>query len=353
MVVVEGYMDVVALAQHGIDYVVATLGTSTTPSHVQKLFRQSDRVIFCFDGDTAGRKAAWRALENALPVLADGKNAAFMFLPDGQDPDDFVRQRGKAAFEELARQAIPASEFLLTELSAQHPPTSVEGAAALVTAARPHIAALTAPVLTALMQRRLAELTGLPQGELRTLLGQRTKPERGHVPMDPGAMTDVRDESVRPRLRSMQIGQRRAPSLVRELIQALLLQPELAHSGSLPQPTGGTPDEAALSALVAYCAGSEHALTTAGVMQYFAQSPHEPVLAAALATAEDHGITPELAAVHLEAGVARYWQQVQRAGAASPGRGGEAPSAEETERLRQLEMVRRAAPDFHKVPRDH
>src|SRR4029453_4388916 len=212
-----------------------------------KLFRQSDRGIFCFDGDTAGRKAAWRALENALPVLADGKNAAFMFLPDGQDPDDFVRQRGKAAFEELARQAIPASEFLLTELSAQPPPTSVEGAAALVTAARPHIAALTAPVLTALMQRRLAELTGLPEAELRTLLGQRTKPERGRVPMDPGAMTDVRDESVRPRLRPMQIGKRRPPSLGRELIQALLLQPELARSGSLPQPTCGTPDEAALS----------------------------------------------------------------------------------------------------------
>jgi DNA primase len=86
VVVVEGYMDVVALAQHGVDYVVATLGTSTTSAHVQKLFRQSDRVIFCFDGDAAGRKAAWRALENALPVLADGKNAAFMFLPDGEDP---------------------------------------------------------------------------------------------------------------------------------------------------------------------------------------------------------------------------------------------------------------------------
>ena len=120
MVVVEGYMDVVALAQHGVDYAVATLGTSTTPTHVQKLFRQSDRVIFCFDGDAAGRKAAWRALENALPVLADGKNAAFMFLPDGEDPDDYVRGRGKAAFEALAGDAIPASEFLLAELCAQH-----------------------------------------------------------------------------------------------------------------------------------------------------------------------------------------------------------------------------------------
>ena len=352
VVVVEGYMDVVALAQHGIDYAVATLGTSTTPAHVQKLFRQSDRVIFCFDGDTAGRKAAWRALENALPVLADGKNAAFMFLPDGQDPDDFVRERGKAAFEALAEKAIHASEFLLRELSAQYPPTSVEGAAALVTAARPHIEALTAPVLTALMHRRLAELTGLPETQLRTLLGQRMKSEPSRT-TEPGA-ADGRGGPPRPTYRSLQMGQRRAPSLVRELIQALLLQPELARSGTLPQPAGGTPEEAALSALVAYCAGSEHTLTTAGVMQYFAQSPNEPVLAAALATAEDHGITPELAAVHLEAGVARYWQKVQRAGAGSSATPGDAPTGEEAERLRQLEMVRRAAPDFHaKSNRDH
>ena len=172
VVVVEGYMDVVALAQHGIDYAVATLGTATTPAHVQKLFRQSDRVIFCFDGDAAGRKAAWRALENALPVLADGKNAGFLFLPDGEDPDDFVRRRGKAAFEALIDRAMPASEFLLAELGAQHPPTSAEGGAALVAAARPYLAALTAPVLGALLRRRLADLTGLPETELRDLLGQ-------------------------------------------------------------------------------------------------------------------------------------------------------------------------------------
>ena len=95
VVVVEGYMDVVALAQHGVGYAVATLGTSTTAVHVQKLFRLTDSVVFCFDGDNAGRKAAWRALENALPALADGKNAQFLFLPDGEDPDDFVRKRGQ------------------------------------------------------------------------------------------------------------------------------------------------------------------------------------------------------------------------------------------------------------------
>ena len=140
VVVVEGYMDVVALAQHGVEYAVATLGTATTPMHVQKLLRQSDRVVFCFDGDAAGRKAAWRALENTLPVLSDGKNAGFLFLPEGEDPDDYVRKRGKAAFEAMLERATPASEFLLAELSVRHPPTSAEGRAALVAAARPFLA---------------------------------------------------------------------------------------------------------------------------------------------------------------------------------------------------------------------
>jgi len=352
VVVVEGYMDVVALAQHGVDYAVATLGTSTTPTHVQKLFRQSDRVVFCFDGDAAGRKAAWRALENALPVLADGKSAAFMFLPDGEDPDDFVRRRGKAAFEALAAEAIPASEFLLNELCAQHPPASAEGAAALVTAARPHIAALSAPVLASLLQRRLAELTGLPEAELRRLLGVRSAMNHARGPDGPVSPSQ-RDAVQRPS-RPLQFGKRRAPSLVRELIQALLLQPELARSRSgngalsvgFPEPRGGTPEEAALSELIAYCVGSEGPLTTAGVMQYFAQSPHEPLLAAALASAEDHAITPELAAVHLSDGVARYWQRAHRAG--YPGTPDDAPATgEEAERLRQLEMVRRAVPTAH------
>ncbi|HXU66162.1 MAG TPA: DNA primase, partial [Casimicrobiaceae bacterium] len=131
VVVVEGYMDVVALAQHGIGYAVATLGTSTTAAHAQKLLRLSDMVVFCFDGDAAGRKAAWRALENVLPVLADGKEARFLFLPDGEDPDDFVRKRGKDAFEQALDRAVPLSQYLLTELATQHSPTTAEGRAAL------------------------------------------------------------------------------------------------------------------------------------------------------------------------------------------------------------------------------
>jgi DNA primase len=335
VVVVEGYMDVIALAQHGIEFAVATLGTATTPVHLQKLFRQSDRVVFCFDGDSAGRKAAWRALENALPVLADGKNAAFMFLPDGDDPDDHVRRHGNAAFQALIDGATPASEFLLAELSARHPPTSAEGRAALLTAARPYLAEMTAPLLLALVRRRLAQLAGLPEAELRDLL------HRG-APSDRNPATADNDGAARRRNARPAIPlQRRAPSLVRELIQALLLQPELARSNTLPQPADGTPEGAALGALVAFCTEGVCSLTTAGVMQQFADSPHESVLASALATAEDHGITAEHAAEHLKAGVARYWEQAKRQGRPGTPESATPPTSEETERLRQIEFVRR------------
>ena len=161
VIVVEGYMDVVALAQHGVEYAVATLGTATTPIHAQKLLRMTDTVVFCFDGDEAGRRAAWRALENTLPVLTDGKTALFLFLPDGEDPDDYIRRRGKAAFEDLVSKALPLSDFLLSELATRHPPSSSEGRAALVTAGKPLLAQLTAPILSALLRKRLAEMAGL------------------------------------------------------------------------------------------------------------------------------------------------------------------------------------------------
>ena len=331
VVVVEGYMDVVALAQHGIGYAVATLGTSTTSVHVQKLFRLADSVVFCFDGDNAGRKAAWRALENALPALADGKNAQFLFLPDGEDPDDFVRKRGKAAFEQALKGAVPLSEFLLRELATQHPPSSAEGRAALVAAARPHLSQLEAPVLAALLRRRLAELSGLPESELKALLGQRSA---GGSPDAPG---------YAPMRRAQPRGAaRRGPSLARELIQMVLLQPELARSVPLPRPDDGTAEGAALRALVDYCNASEGPLTTAGVLQQFADSPHDRVLAAALAAAQDQALAPELAEAQLREGVRRWWITAQREGSAEPPPD-EAPelTPEEAERLRQLDFVRR------------
>lgn len=119
LLVVEGYMDVIALAQYGITYAVATLGTATTPEHVRLLFRTVPEIIFCFDGDRAGKQAAWRALENALPELQDDKNVGFLFLPNGEDPDSHVRQIGKEAFEASLQKALPLTKFFMIGLNNQ------------------------------------------------------------------------------------------------------------------------------------------------------------------------------------------------------------------------------------------
>ncbi|CCO45330.1 DNA primase [Vibrio nigripulchritudo SOn1] len=120
VLVVEGYMDVVALAQYGVDYSVASLGTSTTGDHLQLLFRQTNTVVCCYDGDRAGREAAWRALENALSFLKSGNILKFLFLPDGEDPDSYIRAHGKEAFEEQVRSAIPLSQYLIDNLIEKH-----------------------------------------------------------------------------------------------------------------------------------------------------------------------------------------------------------------------------------------
>lgn len=168
--VVEGYMDVVMLAQYGIDYAVATLGTATTPFHVQKLLRQTDDIVFCFDGDSAGRKAAWRALENSLAQLRDGKNISFLFLPEDEDPDSYIRKFGKESFEGLFKKALPLSEFLYNELSARVNLQTSEGRAGLVRHARPLLAQVSAPILSLMLIKQLSQLTFINQDELEGLL---------------------------------------------------------------------------------------------------------------------------------------------------------------------------------------
>ena len=166
VIVVEGYMDVVALAQHGVEYAVATLGTATTPMHVQKLLRQTDEIVYCFDGDNAGRRAAWRALENSLGQLADGKQVRFLFLPQGEDPDSYVRQHGKENFEKLLNDAIPLSQFLLNELSSRVDRSTSEGRARLLQEAKPLVKEIAAPMLSLMLRKQLADLAGFTQQEL-------------------------------------------------------------------------------------------------------------------------------------------------------------------------------------------
>jgi DNA primase len=167
VLVVEGYMDVVALAQHGVEYAVATLGTATTPTHVQKLLRQADEIVFSFDGDAAGRKAAWHALEVSLPATLDHKAIRFLFLPEGEDPDTYVRAKGKQAFEDLVGHAEPLSAYLLAQLRARVDTNTAEGRSRLLHEAKPLVMNITsAPALQLQLLKQVADLAGMTQTEV-------------------------------------------------------------------------------------------------------------------------------------------------------------------------------------------
>ena len=169
-VVVEGYMDVVALAQYGISNAVATLGTATTPQHIHTLLRQTDRIVFCFDGVAAGRRAAWRALENALESLRDDATLAFLFLPAEHDPDSYVRAEGADAFRHAASSAKPLARFLIEELRSRHDMEAAEGRAAFVHEAAPLVTRIAAPLLRMQVIKSIAEESRLTQAEVEHAL---------------------------------------------------------------------------------------------------------------------------------------------------------------------------------------
>jgi DNA primase len=234
VLVVEGYMDVVMLDQHGIDNAVATLGTAITSDQAMRLLRLANEVVFAFDGDAAGRKAAWRALENSLPQARDGKLLSFLFLPDGEDPDSFVRAEGADAFKKLCNTAMPLSDFLFNELGNQTDLSSQEGKVRLATLAQPYIAKLTqAPLLTRALRQRLDSLTGLATPRAA---GEYNRPSNR-----PGQF-DKFGKSPRP-----QVGnQGRAavqPSSWRILLRALLHDPSRASQlTDLPEVVGSEVD---------------------------------------------------------------------------------------------------------------
>ena len=169
LVVVEGYMDVVRLHQAGITYAVATLGTATTPEHLKRIFRLVREVVFAFDGDRAGRSAAWRALQHALPEAREGREIRFLFLPEGHDPDSLVGAEGREAFEHRMGSALPLSEYLIRELSGESDTTHADGRARLAEAARPLVAKVPPGVYRELLIGRVAEVVRLPAERLEAL----------------------------------------------------------------------------------------------------------------------------------------------------------------------------------------
>src|SRR5260370_12369194 len=167
LMIVEGYMDVVRLHQAGITYAVATLGTATTQEHLNKIFRQTSEVVFCFDGDRAGRQAAWRALENSLPLARDGRELKFMFLPEGHDPDTLVAEEGPEAFENRLNTALPLSEYLIQHLMAEVDLNHIDGRAKLKALAAPLFARMPEGIYREMLADRLAVQVSMPAAALK------------------------------------------------------------------------------------------------------------------------------------------------------------------------------------------
>ena len=259
VVVVEGYMDVVALAQHGVEYAVATLGTATTPYHVQKLLRMAEHVVFCFDGDAAGQRAAWRALENSLPHLADGKRVGFLFLPKEHDPDSYIREHGTEAFEGLLHDSLPLSGYLLRELSAQEDLRTQEGRSNLLKHAQPLLRAINAPAMALLLRKEVAALAGITQLELEALYG-------------------IKAIGAAPRRATQKAG-RPVVSNLRVLLRCLLFKPDLARE--LPEDIALDGAEVeAIVALNTWLLTQAGEVSSAALIQYFQGTVHEALLSA-------------------------------------------------------------------------
>lgn len=259
LLVVEGYMDVVALAQFGVDYAVASLGTSTTSEQIQLLFRSTEQIICCYDGDRAGRDAAWRALENALPYLEDGRQIKFIFLPDGEDPDTYIRQYGKAKFEEYIESAQSLTEFLFAHLNPQVDFSTKEGRGKLVALASPLIRQIPGEALRLSLRNTLAQKLGIfNESQLESLIPKQVENHK------------VAGADSQPKMKQ---------TPMRVLISLLLQNPHLVHriteSGLMALRAEAGYD--LLEKLTALCRTRE-GITIGQIMEYFRDTEYHRAL---------------------------------------------------------------------------
>ena len=288
LVIVEGYMDVVGLARHGIDFVAATLGTATTDEHMKRLFRVSDEVHFCFDGDRAGRAAAWRALEIALPQIREGRQIRFVFLPEGQDPDSYVQADGADGFEKALDHALALSDYLVEELASQVDMKSVDGMARLVELARPLVARILPGVYKELLIKRLAETVDLETPKLQAILA------KDQVTQTP----PVRHEGLGGLRHNKSKPSADKPNIVRHAISLLLNYPDAADKLDIEQIAGVTKPGTELLRDLIETVQAEPNMTTAGLLERWrthAEGRHLGKLAAVeLPVSEDFDAAAEL-----------------------------------------------------------
>ena len=222
VLVVEGYMDVVSLAQHGISNAVATLGTATTSFHIQKLIRYTSEIIFCFDGDEAGKSAAWRAMQNSLTSVTDEVQLKFLFLSDQHDPDSYVRENSKEKFEKLAKDATPLSEYVVHYLTKKNDLTSQEDRVKFLNSVEPILNNIASLKLTFLLKKRISELLNLTIDELDKVINVKSK------------------ENTKPSSKNIP---REATSVVRRFISLLISDPSLVEENDKDIAWGDSLDE--------------------------------------------------------------------------------------------------------------
>lgn len=280
VLIVEGYMDVIALFQQGITYAVATLGTATTTHHIERLMRYTNDIVFCFDGDQAGRTAAWRALQVVLPLMQDDLQMRFLFLPDGEDPDSLVQKEGRDAFERRLLQATPLSDFFLTNLSQQCDMNSMEGRARFAAAALGFIKQIPASIFQGILIQALAQRARIPVNELKQQLGlpitEATPPSITTTAAEPAKTKLLTPMKLALGLLVQQpqlalLIQEPLPafnmagaSLLRQLIDLINKNPDLT-TGGLLEHWRGTPEEGLIGKLALW----EHNVPQAGTQNEF------------------------------------------------------------------------------------
>ncbi len=292
VLVVEGYMDVIALAQFGVGYAVATLGTATTPEHVSKLLRFADELVFCFDGDAAGRKAAWRALEVSLPHAPDSKPIRFLFLPESEDPDTFVRRYGKEEFEKRIAGAKMLSEFLLDELGKQCDLGSSEGRSKFLSLAKPYLQKIGGPELRIQVAKEAARLGG-EEGEESRLLDLVRVPaftRRVKTNVDKTAKFDLEER----------------------LFVLIIAKPSLALKVDLQDLSPDREETRALQTIVEALKRTSNSdnVSDAMLLELLGESPHRQLIGGAQATLLSLGLSVENATEEFEDTLAKLKSRI-------------------------------------------
>jgi DNA primase len=296
LMVVEGYMDVVRLHQAGITYSVATLGTATTQEHLNKIFKLTSEVVFCFDGDRAGRQAAWRALENSLPLARDGRELKFMFLPEGHDPDTLVAEEGSEAFEKRLNSALPLSEYLIQHLMVEVDLNHIDGRAKLKALAAPLFARMPEGIYREMLADRLAAQVSMPAAALK----------KSFMAGDGARKSEDRPEPTRKGRGRMSVGR---GNLLTQAITLVLHHPTAAAAVKDPETLKGVdkPGVSVLKELLAQAAGASNP-STAMLLERWRDLPEYDRLAE-LAMAEPLVAAPEAAAKELQMAVEKLLEE--------------------------------------------